>query len=524
MVDVSTRAWKGFDEEKFRQDLLASRLCMSSESYENMSVDDLQHIYDSTLSSLLDKHAPKRTTRRRYQPITPWFDSDCAAARRRTPALERRYRRTKITNDRLAWTVQVRRLHKLYAEKQNLFWESKVKDSRGNPKKLWKTLSSVLCRDRSKTSIPTHGEITADSFLRAFAAKVESVRSSTASAPYPEFIQDKCASSFDQFDEISSDEARTLVLRAAEKNCALDPVPTWIIKKFINDLAPFIAILINTSTRAGLFPSTQKCAMVTPIPKKPSLDPYDLSNYRPVSNLSFISKIMKRSIHSQMNKYLEDHNLLPTKQSAYRKFHSTETALLDILSDVLLYTLPADAGQVTLLGLLDQSSAFDVIDHCILIDRLRHTFGFSGKVLEWMTSYLTDRTQYVHFNGVSSNIIPLVCGVLQGSVLGPQFYILYTGGIISIVEQFGFIAHLYADDLQIYAHVSPSEASSLITRFSDCMDAVKRWMEVNRLCLNPAKTEIIWLGSSRNLQHCSSIPLLISGVLINHLQRSGILV
>ena len=198
--------------------------------------------YDLTLSSLLDKHAPKRTTRRRYQPLTPWFDSDCAAARRRTRAFERRYRRTKATSDRLAWTVQVRWLHKLYAEKQNLFWESKVKDSRGNPKKLWKTLASVLCREQSKTSIPTHGEIKADSFLRAFAAKVESVRSSTASAPYPKFIQDKCASSFDRFDEISLDEARSLVLRAAEKNCALDPVPTWIIKKFIDDLAPFIAI------------------------------------------------------------------------------------------------------------------------------------------------------------------------------------------------------------------------------------------------------------------------------------------
>ena len=182
-----------------------------------------------------------------------------------------------------------------------------------------------------------------------------------------------------------------------------------------------------------------------------AFDPYDLSNYRPVSNLSFISKIMERSIHSQMNKYLEDHNLLPTKQSIYRKFHSTETALLDILSDV---HTAADAGQVTLLGLLDQSSAFDVIDHCILIDRLHSHLRFSGKVLEWMISYLTDRTHYVYFNGASSNIIPLVCGVPQGSVLGPQFYILYTGGIISIVEQFGFIAHLYADDLQIYAHVS----------------------------------------------------------------------
>ena len=98
VVDVSTRAWKGFDKENFWRDLLTSRLCMPQD-YQNLSVDHLQQTYDSVLASLLDKHAPALSVRRRYQPMTPWFDSDCAAARRRTRALERRYRRTKLPLD-----------------------------------------------------------------------------------------------------------------------------------------------------------------------------------------------------------------------------------------------------------------------------------------------------------------------------------------------------------------------------------------------------------------------------------------
>ena len=125
----------------FRTDLLRSQLCSSVDALSDLSVDELQEMYDTTLSSLLNKHVPKR---RRYQPLVPWFDSECSAARRRTRAFERRYRKSKLSADRLIWTVDVRRLHALYEKKRNLYWMAKVKDSQGNPKKLWKTLSSVL--------------------------------------------------------------------------------------------------------------------------------------------------------------------------------------------------------------------------------------------------------------------------------------------------------------------------------------------------------------------------------------------
>ena len=146
-------------------------------------------------------------------------------------------------------------------------------------------------------------------------------------------------------------------------------------------------------------PSSQKCACVTPILKKTSLDIGELGNYRPFSNLTFLSKALERCIYEQTTAYLQENKLFPDKQSAYRKFHSTETAGLDVLSNVYA---AADNGKVTLLGLLDQSSAFDCVDHEILCERLGHNFGFTGKALKWFKSYLTDRNQFVSFNGEQS--------------------------------------------------------------------------------------------------------------------------
>ena len=203
--------------------------------------------------------------------------------------------------------------------------------------------------------------------------------------------------------------------------------------------------------------------------------------------------------------------MLPEKQSAYRRHHSTETAVLDVMSDILT---AADSGQVTLLGLLDQSAAFDVVDHDVLTKRLEHSFGVAGHVLAWIRSYLAGRSQCVSFNGERSTVTPLICGLAQGSVLGPLYFLLYTAPILRIVEELGFNIHAYADDLQIFSHGDPLRSASMMSRFSNCVDVVKGWMASNRLRLNPSKTEVIWLGSRSCLQHCPRSPQLVSGALI----------
>ena len=171
-VNVSMRAWKSFNEDSFRSKLRASKLCNPAE-YDGNSVDDLQEMYDTTLRTLLDKHAPCQTARRRHQPTTPWFDADCATAKRKTRALEQQYRRTRLVSDRLAWSTQAQKKHQLYGRKQSEFWERKITESRGDTKKLWRQLKSVLRQKKDKP--PNSEELTAEAFSNAFAEKLAGV-------------------------------------------------------------------------------------------------------------------------------------------------------------------------------------------------------------------------------------------------------------------------------------------------------------------------------------------------------------
>ena len=170
-----------------------------------------------------------------------------------------------------------------------------------------------------------------------------------------------------------------------------------------------------------------------------------------------------------------------------------------MLSDVYA---AADLGQVTLFGMLDQSSAFDVVNHQVLLERLSHTFGLTGKVMVWIKSYLSSRSMYLYFNGNASSVTSIACGLPQGSVLGPLFFLLYTAPLLPLIKQHCFKVRAYADDLQIHDHVHFTSASALVARFSDCVDAVKSWMASNRMRLNPSKTEMIWLGSTGQLRNC----------------------
>ena len=222
------------------------------------------------------------------------------------------------------------------------------------------------------------------------------MRQSTSSATYPKFDEAGCPHSLLEFESINCELINQLIQSSPNKSCTLDPVPTWMIKQYASELVPFITVYCNTSLRDGSFPDTQKNAIVTPILKKANLDAHVAGNYRPISNLSYLSKLLERCVNKQLNEYLSANNLLPSVQSAYRKFHSTESAVLKVLSDIYA---AADEKRVTLLGLLDLSAAFDTVDHQILFDRLRYEYGLDGSVLSWFKSYLTNRTICVHYNG-----------------------------------------------------------------------------------------------------------------------------
>jgi len=186
----------------------------------------------------------------------------------------------------------------------------------------------------------------------------------------------------------SEEEVRRLIMQST-KSSALDTIPTYLLKEMVDVLLPYLTAMVNTSLREGRLPSSHKHAVITPLLKKTRLDPDELKNYRPVSNLT---KLAERVVSSRLVSHLNAHGLMPQLQSAYRRHHSTETALSKVLVDIYG---AIDRQQVTLLGLQDLSAAFDCVDHEILLRRLRHEFGICGTAFEWLASFLLGRSQQV---------------------------------------------------------------------------------------------------------------------------------
>ncbi|KAJ8381300.1 hypothetical protein SKAU_G00020780, partial [Synaphobranchus kaupii] len=183
-------------------------------------------------------------------------------------------------------------------------------------------------------------------------------------------------------------------------------------KAITPDILPFVTSLVNSSLTSGCFPSSFKRAYITPILKKPTLDPSNIQNYRPVSLLPFLSKTIERAVSNQLSSFLTQNNLLDPHQSGFRPGHSTETALLSV-SEMLHAARTASLSSVLIL--LDLSAAFDTVDHSILLSSLSAA-GIGGSALAWIESYLSERSSQVAWAG-DTPLTPTPCARNLGVVM-----------------------------------------------------------------------------------------------------------
>jgi hypothetical protein len=267
--------------------------------------------------------------------------------------------------------------------------------------------------------------------------------------------------------------------------------------------------IANLSLSTGVFPDSLKHAIIGPLIKKPSLDRNTLKNYRPVSNIKFLSKVIERIVVNSITKHMRENSLGEPLQSAYRTAHSTETALLKVKDDIMT---SLHHRQGVFLVLLDLSAAFDTISHNILFKRMQQELGITGTALQWVKSYFSGRTTSVCINGCSSAKCPLDYGLPQGSIVGPVSFSIYTIPIGRIIRKHSLSYHLYADDIQLYTSFNPSSQSSIdlaLSTLASCISDIQSWMTCNMLQLNKDKTEFFVAVSSYYKRLMPSVKLQI---------------
>ena len=359
----------------------------------------------------------------------------------------------------------------------------------------------------------------ADDFNNYFLTKISNIRSTLPSSTNPRadtlipHLSSFTTYHLSSFDLTSVDELRLMIKTHGIKTSTNDPLPAFLIEENLELLLPHFCALVNLSLSTSNFDGLKE-AHVVPILKALQLDNEVFKNFRPVSLLSFISKLTERVVHTRINSYLSANDLHVPSQFGYKRHHSCETFLLKLIDDILV-TIDKKLGVVILI--IDLSAAFDTVDHSVLLNILYSKFHITGSALSWLKSFLSGRTQRVKIGDSLSTSLTILYGVPQGSILGPLLFNLYCS-LSEAFSQSGFNSMGYADD-NLGFRVFPA-FSKLSTLFSDvpsCLSSISDWTNTHFLKLNNTKTNVMVFGNrsfkqSMNLSGClnnngSFIPL-----------------
>ncbi len=467
----------------------------------------------NSMSEVLDKHAPvieKTVIERNF---TPWSRKDIIIEKRLKRKYERKWKRTRLEVDYQIYKAQRNKYNNLLNELTDKKWAKVIDENEHDHKVLYREIKKRTNKKR-ENPLPKHDSKTelANEFSDFFNDKIETIRDKLEEinqiADKETKIKEACkhdtkfkGQALSNFKLLAKESVKKLLKKAKNKTSNLDPMPTEILKECIevDELLTLMTEIVNTSLKHGIFVDPLKHADIKPLIKKLGLA-LEKKNYRPVSNLSFISKIIEAAVVEQYIQHLRENDLLDDKQSAYKQYHSTETLLLKVQNEILSNM---DNGEVTILVLLDLSAAFDTIDHDILLYRLEHMYGITGTVLKWFESYLSDRSQSVVIDGEKSKSKELKYGVPQGSKLGPLLFASYIAPLSTVVSKTDVDDEKFADDEQLALAFKPKPVQNQNNskfNMEDCIIDVRDFLFKNMLANNGDKTEFLLVGSPQQLK------------------------
>lgn len=460
----------------------------------NITAEDAFLAFDSSLQKNMNKACPLKTKRvqKTFTP-KPWFNAEIEKSKRKKIKLHKRWLKKRSP---IAWEkyVEQRRLHNDLLKKTKSTYYNKELDKAECPKDRWKLAKELLggtskSKEYPETMITAEGTTNDEKKIaNAFNSYFASVGPELAKSipqnnqDYMEFLKkvSKPKTTF-EFREVTENEIRKIIKTMKNKtSSSFDNLSNKVLKQISETIIEPLTYIINLSLKTSSFPENWKTAKIIPLHKSGKEE--EMNNYRPISLLSTLSKVIEKVANYQMRQFIDKNNILYKGQFGFRPKYRTEDVLLKLINKI---TKAKHSNKRSLAVFVDLKKAFDTVDHEILLKKLEY-YGFTGNSLQWFRSYLKDRKQAVKFKGSISDYLNMLCGVPQGSILGPLLFLIYINDLFMCLDLETF---LFADDTTFEVTKPTLEEAS--SHMNSQLEIATNWFNANKLSLHPKKTTFI---------------------------------
>lgn len=491
-TSISYRSFKRFDSTSFLADLHNTPFhCVYNETDPNQALE----LWLSLFIPILNKHAPIRRKRVKNKSQPQWLTQEIIEAMSLRDELKKQKRFVDYKKQR-------NRVKGLIVKAKKSLFDRMIND--GNDiSAMWRALNTCT-RGHQKTSPPLPPNLNADSFNNHFLSIPKLLlpaNSDSTTYTTPDTLIDFCKERTAGTQPFSipflsvHEVGKSIAKMASKKSSGPDEICPKILKMSLPYIVDSLTFVYNLCIQHNTFPAVLKDAKVIPLPKSKTAD--NISNFRPISLLSVLSKPLEKHVQKTLLQYVNERNLLYDLQSGFRPKHSCHTALTRLV-DTWLISINEAGAPITGAVFLDFSKAFDLVDHNILLEKLK-LYLRNDKTIAFFKSYLSHRTQRVYLQGTYSSRGIITHGVPQGSILGPILFCLFINDLPLQIRDKGVMCEMFADDATI--HTPDTNVNVISTRLQQGLHDISQWCTTNSMVLNPSKTECMAIATRQKHQN-----------------------
>ena len=497
---VTIRSFKSFDICLFLTDLQTVLGSVKFNVSDN--INQAWITWKTIFNAVSKRHAPTRECRVKDR-LNPWMSDDILKLMYKRDYIHKKWVETK----RESIFHQYKNIRNMITSKirhaKSDYFTDGINASAGNSRRTWKVLKHALNTSNKNNNVPP--SLTSDS-LNQYFTSVGPNLAGNFSHGYPIWKLPDSLYSF-TFGEITVEYIfSSLNSLSTDSKPDLFGIDRTLLRYAANVITPSLHFLFNMSLTQGVVPSEWKMAQITPIYKGKG-NKNSENNYRPISVLPHIAKILEKAVQDQFAKYLTEHNFITPDQSAFLKHHSTQTALHKVVDDWLGII---DKGDIIAICTFDLKKCFDTINHESLLFKLSKC-GIKGHSLKWFSSYLTDRTQLVKCPGSTSELLPIATGIPQGSNLGSLLFLIYINDLTSYLPN--CYCNLYADDIVVY--VAGNNIQNVNSNLQHTVDKIVTWFHDNKLTVNIEKTYTMLISSTNHSDKGFKLDVKIGDIILS---------